>query len=45
MDNDLWTYPKTVGRLDVTDEDVFHVIASLHGYLAEIGAVGPPAAG
>jgi hypothetical protein len=32
-------------ELDVTDEDVFHVIVSLHGYLAEIGAVGPPAAG
>jgi hypothetical protein len=32
-------------ELDVTDEDVFHVIASLHGYLAEIGAVGPPATG
>jgi len=31
--------------LDVTDEDVFHVIVALHGYLAEIGAVGPPAAG
>ncbi|HET6954902.1 MAG TPA: hypothetical protein VFI47_31360 [Acidimicrobiales bacterium] len=29
--------------LDVTDEDVFRVIASLHTYLAEIGAVGPPA--
>jgi len=29
--------------LEVTDEDVFQVIASLHGYLAEIGAVGPPA--
>jgi hypothetical protein len=32
-------------QLDVTDEDVFHVITALHGYLAEIGAVGPPAAG
>ena len=31
--------------LDVRDEDVFHVIVALHGYLAEIGAVGPPAAG
>jgi hypothetical protein len=31
--------------LEVTDEDVFQVIASLHGYLAEIGAVGPPASG
>lgn len=29
--------------LDVTDDDVYHVIAGLHGYLAEIGAVGPPA--
>ena len=29
--------------LDVTDEDVYHVIDALHGYLAEIGAVGPPA--
>jgi hypothetical protein len=31
--------------LDVSDEDVFHVITALHGYLSEIGAVGPPAAG
>jgi hypothetical protein len=31
--------------LDVTDEDVYQVIVGLHGYLAEIGAVGPPAAG
>jgi hypothetical protein len=31
--------------LEVSDEDVFHVVAALHGYLAEIGAVGPPAAG
>jgi hypothetical protein len=31
--------------LEVTDEDVFEVIASLHTYLAEIGAVGPPASG
>ncbi len=31
--------------MEVTDEDVFHVIVALHGYLAEIGAVGPPAAG
>jgi hypothetical protein len=30
--------------MDVTDEDVYQVIAGLHGYLAEIGAVGPPAA-
>jgi hypothetical protein len=30
--------------MDVTDEDVFQVIAALLGYLAEIGAVGPPAA-
>jgi hypothetical protein len=29
--------------MDVTDEDVFRVIESLHGYLARIGAVGPPA--
>ena len=29
--------------LDVTDQDVYHVLAALHGYLAEIGAVGPPA--
>ncbi len=29
--------------LDVTDEDVYQVIAALHGYLADIGAVGPPA--
>lgn len=29
--------------MDVTDEDVFQVIAALLGYLAEIGAVGPPA--
>ncbi|MGH9110801.1 MAG: hypothetical protein ACRDZN_00635 [Acidimicrobiales bacterium] len=29
--------------LDVTDDDVFRVIASLHGYLADIGAIGPPA--
>ena len=27
--------------LDVTDQDVYHVIESLHGYLASIGAVGP----
>jgi hypothetical protein len=30
--------------LDVTDQDVYHVIDSLHGYLASIGAVGPRAA-
>jgi hypothetical protein len=30
--------------MDVTDEDVYRVIVGLHGYLAEIGAVGPPAA-
>jgi hypothetical protein len=30
--------------LDVTDQDVYHVIVSLHGYLASIGAVGPRAA-
>lgn len=30
-------------EMDVTDEDVFQVIAALLGYLAEIGAVGPPA--
>jgi hypothetical protein len=30
--------------LDVTDQDVYHVIESLHGYLASIGAVGPRAA-
>jgi hypothetical protein len=29
--------------LDVTDEDVFRVVAALHAYLAEIGAVGPAA--
>lgn len=29
--------------LDVTDQDVFLVVESLHGYLAEIGAVGPRA--
>ena len=29
--------------LDVTDEDVYRVITGLHGYLAGIGAVGPPA--
>ncbi len=29
--------------LDVSDEDVYQVITALHGYLAEIGAVGPPA--
>lgn len=29
--------------LEVTDEDVYQVIAALHGYLADIGAVGPPA--
>jgi hypothetical protein len=29
--------------LDVTDDDVYQVITALHGYLAEIGAVGPPA--
>jgi hypothetical protein len=27
--------------LDVSDQDVYHVIESLHGYLASIGAVGP----
>ena len=31
--------------LEVTDEDVFHVVGALHSYLEEIGAVGPPAAG
>ena len=41
---------KVLGRaeedgLDVTDDDVYQVIVGLHGYLAEIGAVGPPAAG
>ena len=29
--------------LDVTDQDVFLVVESLHSYLAEIGAVGPKA--
>lgn len=29
--------------MDVTDEDVFLVVASLHDYLTEIGAVGPKA--
>lgn len=29
--------------MDVTDDDVFRVIEALHGYLAEIGAVGPAA--
>jgi hypothetical protein len=31
--------------LDVTDDDVYQVITALHGYLADIGAVGPPATG
>jgi hypothetical protein len=31
--------------LAVSDEDVYHVIVGLHRYLAEIGAVGPPAVG
>jgi hypothetical protein len=31
--------------LEVTDEDVFHVVAALHAYLVEIGAVGPAAPG
>ena len=31
-------------EMDVTDEDVYQVISALLGYLAEIGAVGPPAA-
>jgi hypothetical protein len=30
-------------ELDVTDGDVYQVITALLGYLAEIGAVGPPA--
>jgi hypothetical protein len=30
-------------HVDVTDEEVYQVIASLHGYLSQIGAVGPPA--
>jgi len=29
--------------LEVADEDVYHVLDALHGYLAEIGAVGPQA--
>ena len=29
--------------LEVTDDDVYRVIAAQHGYLADIGAVGPPA--
>jgi hypothetical protein len=29
--------------LDVTDDEVYEVITALHGYLAEIGAVGPTA--
>jgi hypothetical protein len=29
--------------LEVSDEDVFRVITSLHRYLAEIGAIGPRA--
>lgn len=29
--------------LEVGDDDVYHVIVALHGYLADIGAVGPPA--
>jgi hypothetical protein len=32
-------------ELDVSDEDVYRVIVGLHRYLADIGAVGPPAAG
>ncbi|HEX6416947.1 MAG TPA: hypothetical protein VFZ77_00575 [Acidimicrobiales bacterium] len=31
--------------MDVTDDDVYAVIANLHTYLADIGAVGPPASG
>jgi hypothetical protein len=31
--------------LEVTDEDVFRVVAAVHAYLEDIGAVGPPAAG
>jgi hypothetical protein len=30
---------------EVVDEDVFAVAIALHTYLAEIGAVGPPASG
>jgi hypothetical protein len=30
---------------EVVDEDVFAVAIALHAYLAEIGAVGPPATG
>lgn len=29
--------------LEVGDDDVYQVILALHGYLADIGAVGPPA--
>jgi hypothetical protein len=29
--------------LEVTDDDVFLVVRSLHRYLADIGAVGPSA--
>lgn len=29
--------------IDVTDDDVFAVVSSLHRYLSEIGAVGPAA--
>lgn len=31
--------------LEVIDEDAYAVITALHGYLTEIGAVGPPAQG
>ena len=31
--------------LDVSDDEVYAVIAALHTYLADIGAVGPPASG
>jgi hypothetical protein len=29
--------------IEVNDEDVFRVVAALHAYLEDIGAVGPPA--
>jgi hypothetical protein len=29
--------------LEVTDSEVYQVITALHGYLEEIGAIGPPA--
>jgi hypothetical protein len=37
-------HAETVG-LEVSDDDVYQVITALQGYLASIGAIGPPAAG